>query len=355
MTSLTAVLTRPGEIVLEERPEPRPGLRDVIVAVDAVGVCGSDVHYYRHGRLGPFVVEAPLVLGHEAAGTVVAAGADAAHPVGTRVAIEPGVPCRRCRLCRAGSYHLCRDIRFLATPPVDGAFTRLLAVPDDFAYPLPEQLDAEQGALLEPLSVGIWACRRAGLRPGDRVLVSGAGPVGLLAAEAALALGAAGITVAEVTPTRLATASLRRVDAVVDAAGGLELPPAFDVLLECSGAPGALSDALRCLAPGGRAAVVGLSAQAEIPLPLGLLHDRELTVSLVFRYAHTWPTAIALAASGRVDLAGLVSHRFGLAEAEQALAAGTTEPDLIKAMVLPSRETARETAQDTTDWPVTGG
>src|SRR5690606_14320130 len=230
MANLTAVLPRPGEIVLEERPEPRPGPRDVVVAVEAVGVCGSDVHYYRHGRIGSFVVTGPLVLGHEAAGTVVAAGAEAAHPVGTRVAIEPGVPCRRCGQCRAGRYHLCRDIQFLATPPVDGAFTRLLAVPDDFAHPLPEQLDAEQGALLEPLSVGIWACRRADLRPGDRVLISGAGPVGLLAAEAARALGAGSVTVTEVSPSRLAVARRRRLDAVVDAAGGLDLAPEFDVL-----------------------------------------------------------------------------------------------------------------------------
>jgi L-iditol 2-dehydrogenase len=336
MTSLTAVLRRPGEIVLEERAEPRPGPRDVIVAVEAVGVCGSDVHYFRHGRLGPFVVEAPLVLGHEAAGTVVAAGDQAAHPVGTRVAIEPGVPCRRCEQCRRGSYHLCRQIRFLATPPVDGAFTRLLAVPDDFAYPLPEQLDAEQGALLEPLSVGIWACRRVDLRPGDRVLVTGAGPVGLLAAEAARALGAASVAVSEVSPPRLAAARRRRVDEVVDATGGLDLPPRFDVLLECSGAPGVLRDALSGLAPGGRAAVVGMPGSEDVPLPLGMLQDRELTVSLVFRYAHTWPTAIALAGSGRVDLAGLVSHRFGLAETAQALGAGATHPDLVKAMVLPA-------------------
>ena len=338
MANLTAVLPRPGEIVLEERPEPRPGLRDVVVAVEAVGVCGSDVHYYRHGRIGSFVVTGPLVLGHEAAGTVVAAGAEAAHPVGTRVAIEPGVPCRRCGQCRAGSYHLCRDIQFLATPPVDGAFTRLLAVPDDFAHPLPEQLDAEQGALLEPLSVGIWACRRADLRPGDRVLISGAGPVGLLAAEAARALGAGSVTVTEVSPSRLAVARRRRLDAVVDAAGGLDLAPEFDVLLECSGAPGALAAGLRCLAPGGRAAVVGLSNEDEVSLPLGLVHDREVTVGMVFRYAHTWPTAISLAATGRVDLTGLVSHRFGLAQTEAALTAGATTPDLVKAMVLPPHE-----------------
>ncbi len=183
-----AVLLGAGEIRIEERERPRPGPREVLVQVTAVGVCGSDVHYYEHGRIGPFIVEKPLVLGHESAGRVVELGEGASkHAVGDRVTLEPGVPCGRCRECRAGRYNLCPDVVFFATPPIDGAFAEFVAIHEDFAFALPDSLSDEEGALMEPLSVGVWACQKAGVSAGDRVLVTGAGPIGPLEMQCAIA------------------------------------------------------------------------------------------------------------------------------------------------------------------------
>src|SRR5215218_3074733 len=234
-----AVLHAPGQIRIEERERPRPGPREVLVQITAVGVCGSDVHYYEHGRIGPFVVEAPLILGHESAGRVAELGEGAAkHAVGDRVALEPGIPCGRCRECRAGRYNLCADVRFFATPPVDGAFAEFVAIHEDFAFALPDALSDEDGALMEPLSVGIWACRKAGVRAGHRVLVTGAGPIGLLAMQVARASGATEVVVSDTNEHRLALA--RRTGATRTVAPGDEHGE-VDALIECSGHPAALA------------------------------------------------------------------------------------------------------------------
>ncbi len=165
-TNLAAVLYAKQDVRLEVRPLPALGDRDVLVEVRSVGVCGSDVHYYEHGRIGPFVVEQPLVLGHEVSGVVADRGSRAAkHPLGRRVALEPGIPCGRCTECREGRYNLCRDVRFFATPPIDGAFARYVAIHEDFAFTLPDGVSDDAGALLEPLAVGIWACRKGGIGP----------------------------------------------------------------------------------------------------------------------------------------------------------------------------------------------
>src|SRR5207302_6114093 len=189
--NVVAALHGPRDVRLETRELPSVGERDVLVEVRTVGVCGSDVHYYEHGRIGPFVVEQPLVLGHDVSGVVVDRGPRATkHPLGRRVALEPGIPCGRCAECREGRYNLCRDVRFFATPPIDGAFARYVAIHEDFAFALPDELSDDAGALLEPLAAGVWACRKAGVGLGDRVLVTGAGPIGNLALQVARAAGA---------------------------------------------------------------------------------------------------------------------------------------------------------------------
>src|SRR5919205_2407101 len=176
----------------------------MLVEIRAVGVCGSDVHYYEEGRIGSFVVDEPLILGHESMGTVVALGEGATkHQVGERVALEPGVPDMTCRECRAGRYNLCPNVRFFATPPIDGAFANYVAIHEDFAFALPDNLSDNAGALMEPLSVGIWSCRKAGVRAGDHVLVTGAGPIGILASNGAIAQGATEVTITDVAPERL--------------------------------------------------------------------------------------------------------------------------------------------------------
>jgi L-iditol 2-dehydrogenase len=338
-TMRAVVLRGIEDLALEERPVPEPAGREVLVRLSAVGVCGSDVHYYRHGRIGSHVVREPLVLGHEPAGTVVALGPGASrHRVGQRVSVEPGWPCRQCAQCLAGRYNLCPDMRFFATPPVDGAFCEYVTVPEAFAHAVPDTLSDDAAALLEPLSVGIWAAQKGRVGPGRRVLVNGAGPVGLVAAQCALAFGATEVVVTDVNSHRLQLAAdlgaTRTVDVRETPVEEAGLEP--DVLLECSGYPPAIRSALRTLAPAGRAVLVGMGGD-EVPLPLSYVQDREIEVTGTFRYANTWPTAIALAAAGRVDLDRLVTAHYGLGEAEAALTATGSDPAAVKAVVVPTR------------------
>jgi L-iditol 2-dehydrogenase len=229
-------------------------------------------------------------------------------------------------------------MRFFATPPIDGAFAELVTVHEQFAHPVPESLSDDAAALLEPLSVGLWACHKGGVSAGSRVLVTGAGPVGLVAAQSALALGAASVTISDVNPNRLALALELGVTDAVDVRGtsvteaGLEV----DVLLECSGHPGATADAIRAVAPAGSVVLVGMGGD-EATLPVSRIQERELRVTGTFRYAHTWPAAIALAASGRVQLDRLVTGHYGLDEVETALSVSRTDPHAVKPMVVPCR------------------
>jgi L-iditol 2-dehydrogenase len=334
MTNLAAVMTGIDTIEVQERPDPVAAPGEAIVRIETVGVCGSDVAYYHYGRIGPFVVDGDIILGHETAGEVVAIGDGVTNvSVGDRVAIEPSTPCRNCKQCMAGRYHLCPDLVFLATPPYDGALIQRLAIDARNLFVLPDSMTYEEGALVEPLSVGLWGCQRAGLRPGDRVLVTGAGPVGLLAAESAKALGASTVTVTDVSDTRLALAArhgfgIERSDAPGD--------ERFDILLECSGAPGVLAEGLARLDPAGRAAVIGIS-KVNAELPLHTLNWNELTISLVSRYQNTWPLAIALISSGRVNLEGVHTHSFPLDRVADALTVGATDRDAVKAIVYPQR------------------
>ena len=333
-----AVLRGPKDVVLEERPRPRPGPGEVLVRVLSVGVCGSDTHYYDHGRIGRFVVEAPLILGHEASGDVAELGPGVTGlAVGQRVSIEPGVPDLTCQHCLAGRYNLCPDMRFLATPPVDGAFAEYVAVHAAFAHPVPGSIGDDAAALLEPLSVGVWACRKGRVTAGSRVLITGAGPIGLVCVQTAIAFGATEVVVSDVNPSRLALAQELGATAVVDVRESsvttLDRPP--EVLLECSGHPPAIGEAIRVLGRAGRAVLVGMGGD-EIPLPLSVLQEREIELTGTFRYANTWPTAIGLVASGRVDLDRLVTGTYRLEEVEQALTAGRRDDRAVKVVVRPT-------------------
>jgi L-iditol 2-dehydrogenase len=333
-----SVLRGAGDLVVEDRPAPVPGPHDVLVQVASVGVCGSDVHYFEHGRIGSHVVEAPLVLGHEASGVVVEVGASVTRlAVGQRVSVEPGVPDFSCAQCLAGRYNLCEDMRFYATPPIDGAFAELVTVHEQFAHPVPDTLSDDAAALLEPLSVGLWACRKGEVGAGTRVLVTGAGPVGLVAMQSALALGAASVTVTDVNPHRLALArELGATDTLdVSASPVSSSGLSVDVLLECSGHPPATADAIRAVAPAGRVVLVGMGGD-EMTLPVSRIQERELTVTGTFRYAHTWPAAIALAASGRVQLDRLVTGHYGLDQVRDALTAARTDAHAVKPVVRPA-------------------
>ena len=332
-----AVLRGVTDLAVVERPDPVPGPGEVLVRVASVGVCGSDVHYYEEGRIGDFVVREPLILGHEAAGVIVALGPHCRlREVGQRVALEPGVPCGRCVECRSGRYNLCPDMKFFATPPVDGAFCELVTLPEEFAHPVPDTLDDDEAGLLEPLSVALWASQRGRVEAGCRVLVTGAGPVGLLVTQVARARGAGRVVATDVRANRLTLARQLGADDIVDVSErGLErVEERFDVVVECSGSEGAVSGAIRLIAPAGRLVLVGTGAD-DVTLPMSVLQQREVEVTGTFRYANTYPLARQLAASGTVSLRPLVTGHFGLARTEAALRSARGDPTSIKVVVRP--------------------
>jgi L-iditol 2-dehydrogenase len=332
-----AVLHGVHDLRIEERPVPEPGPGEVLIRVSSVGTCGSDVHYYEHGRIGDFVVEQPLVLGHEPSGVVVARGSGAQlHEVGQRVALEPGMPCSVCAQCKAGRYNLCPRMRFFGTPPIDGAFCEYVVLREDFAHPVPDALSDDAAGLLEPLSVGVWANRKSRVAPGSRVLITGAGPIGLVATQTARAFGASEVVVTDVNPRRLEVAKELGATATINVAeeglAATDFDP--DVLLECSGVPVAAGQGIRKVGRAGRVVLIGMGGD-EIPLPLAHVQNFEIEVTGTFRYANTWPAAIALAAGGEVDLDRLVTHRFGLDQVEQALTVAAEDDSVIKAVVVP--------------------
>lgn len=334
-----SLLLQAGELTVTPAPVPEPGPYQVLIEVAAVGICGSDVHYYDHGRIGDFVVEAPLVLGHEASGVIRAVGSAVTdREVGQRVALEPQETCGRCRECLSGRYNLCADVEFFATPPIHGAFAQYVVLPAHRAHLVPDNLSDEAAALIEPLSVGIWANQKAGVQPGDRVLVTGAGPVGLLCADVARARGAAWVGVSDANDYRLSVAAERGASQVINALAGPldeQIAP-VDVILECSGATPAVLGAFSVAAPAARIVMIGMGA-ATMELPVVQIQIKELLVTGTFRYANAYPAAIALAASGAVDLDGLVTGHFGLDQVEEALLAGRTDPKSLKPVVHPGR------------------
>ena len=335
-TMRAQVLTGVRSVEIQQRPVPVPDPDQVLVRIASVGVCGSDVHYYRHGRIGDFVVEEPMVLGHEAAGTVVAVGSDVdAARVGQRVSIEPQRCCRVCELCKRGEYNLCPHIEFYATPPVDGCFSEYALIQDDFAHAIPDSVSFDAGALLEPLSVGIAAARKAHLTVGSTVLVAGAGPIGAVVAQVARAYGACQVVVTDPVEGRRRTVlALGATEA--HAPGAPELDGrVFDAFFDATGVTAAVVDGITRVKAGGSAVIIGLGDD-DMLLPVSYITSHEISLTGVFRYNNTWPTAIELVASGTVDLDILATDHYGLDEAETPLSA-TPAPTTLKAMVHPGR------------------
>jgi L-iditol 2-dehydrogenase len=337
-TMRTSVLLRERTLTIEDRPLPSYQSDEVLVRVAAVGVCGSDVHYFRHGKIGDFVVENPLVLGHELSGTIVAVG-DKVDPsrVGERVAVEPQKPCHRCRECRAGRYNLCEFMEFYATPPIDGAFTGYVAIQAEFAHPIPDSISDEAAALLEPLSVAITTMRKAGIVPGSSILIAGAGPIGIICAQTARAFGASEIIVSDLVPERreraLKYGATRVIDPMVTdvATGGLDV----NAFVDASGSPRAVFSGIKAVRPAGVAVLVGLG-NSEMNLPVEHIQNLEITVTGIFRYTDTWPAGIHLVSTGQIDLDSLVTGRFDLEHVEEALESDL-DPDSLKAIVYPNK------------------
>lgn len=334
-----SVLVRPEEVVLEKRAIPDPNEGEVLVRVRAVGVCGSDVHYFKEGRIGDFVVEAPLVLGHEVAGEIVAVGAGVSEArIGERVSLEPQRTDPWNEQSRLGRYNLDPSIEFFATPPYDGALCEYVTIPSGSAFEVPEAMSFEEAALLEPLAVAVAAIRHANMRFGDRVAIAGAGPIGLLVAQLAAFGGASTVVVSDpldhARERALRYGATRAIDPFAEPFEDQQ----FDVFIDASGVPAAITGGIRSLRPRGLALLLGMGPDS-IEIPFSVVQVRELRLQGVFRYANAWPTAIAFAS--RIDLAGLITDRFGLQQVPEALQAAAS-PDQVKVMVLPGAEPGAE-------------
>ncbi|MEK8126608.1 NAD(P)-dependent alcohol dehydrogenase [Paenibacillus filicis] len=342
-----AVMDRPLSIRVEQVDIPEPQWDEALIRVHCIGICGSDVHYYEHGRIGRYVVEKPIVLGHELAGTVVSVGGGVTNvQVGDRVAVEPGVTCGRCEYCKSGRYNLCPDVVFMATPPVDGAWAEFVAVRSDFLYKLPDEMSFEEGALLEPLSVGFHAMRRANIKPEHTVLVTGLGPIGLLAMEAAKLFGVNELYGSDVVAFRRELAEEMGATGVVDPSQGpmeaqlshLQGFMGFDVLIETSGNARAISDSIRLVKRGGTIVFIGLPAAETIPLDVAHLVDSELDIYGVFRYANTYSAAIQALSKGKQDIRRVITHKFPLHAIKDAIETARTHKDTsIKIMIYPDK------------------
>jgi D-xylulose reductase len=321
------VLERKDELSLRDIAVDEPlGPRDVRIALRIVGVCGSDVHYYSHGRIGPFVVNAPMILGHEAAGEIVEVGSEVHElKVGDRVCMEPGVPDPASRASRLGKYNLDPKVRFWATPPVHGVLRPTVVHPADFTFRLPDNVSYAAGAMVEPLAIGMHAATKAEIAPGDVAVVIGAGPIGMVTAIAALAGGCSRVLISDVQEPKLTLAEKlgavtgvnvrsRRLSDVVMAETD---DWGADVVFEASGNERAAAEVFDLICPGGRVVYVGMPGE-PIRYDVVAAQIKEARVEHTFRYAHVYPRTVAMLASGQIDVAPLITDTFAFADSIEA-------------------------------------
>ncbi len=338
-----AIMTGIGKVELTEREIPKPKKDEVLVKVEYVGVCGSDLHYYEAGAIGANVVEPPFVLGHEAGGTVVEVGEDVTHlKVGDKVALEPGKTCGKCEFCKSGKYNLCPDVIFFATPPVDGVFQEYVAHEADLCFKIPDNMDTMEAALIEPLAVGFHAARQGGAQAGMTAVVTGAGCIGLVSMMALKAMGVSKIIAVDVMPKRLDKALEL---AATDVVNGREQDTVAEILrltdgkgadlvIETAGTEITTRQAIQFAKKGSTIVLVGYSASGEMKLPMSLALDKELTFKTVFRYRHIYPMAIEAVSAGRVNLKGIVTNIFDLDDIQNGLDQSVkNKADIVKAVI----------------------
>lgn len=320
---------------LEQGEAPMPSVKPdgVIIKLKAVGICGSDLHYYTHGRIGDCIVEPPFILGHECAGEVVEVGSEVNNlKVGDRVCMEPGVPCYKCDLCLEGKYNLCRSLHFWATPPDQGCLCEYVAHPAAFTFKIPDNMSYVEGALVEPLAVGLHACNRANVRMGDTVAIIGAGCIGLVTLMSAKSMGATKIIVGDVNEKRLEkaaelgaiTVNTEKEDyvkKVMELTGG----HGADIVIDCAGFTPTFKQAVDAIKYGGVIVMVGLGGEKLDDLDNNLLSVKELDVRWVFRYRNVYPMAINAVSSGIINLKSIVSHSFKFEETDVAYATCTKD------------------------------
>ena len=342
-TMKTAVMLGIGKMGFEQRPIPVPKDDEVLVKLEYVGICGSDLHYYESGAIGNYVVEPPFVLGHEPGGTVVEVGANVRHlKVGDRVALEPGKTCGKCEFCRTGRYNLCPDVVFFATPPVDGVFQEYVAHEADLCFKLPENVSTLEGALIEPLAVGFHAARQGGAQAGQTAVVTGSGCIGLVSMMALKAMGVNRVYMVDVMEKRLEKALELGADGAINAAredvlakiAELTDGRGVDLVIETAGTQVTTVQAIHMAKKGATIVLVGYSRTGELTLPVSLALDKELTFKTVFRYRHIYPMAIEAVAAGRINLKGIVTNCYDLDDVQQAMDDSVkNKADIVKAVV----------------------
>jgi D-xylulose reductase len=343
------VLERVGELTLRDIELPQNlGPDDVRIKLHTVGVCGSDVHYYTHGRIGDFIVNEPMVLGHEAAGTVIEVGANVTHlKNGDRVCMEPGIPDPNSRASRLGIYNVDPAVTFWATPPVHGVLAPETVHPAAFTYKLADNVSFAEGAMVEPFAVGMQAAARARITPGDTAVVTGCGTIGIMVALAALAGGCSRVLISDLSETKLKLAetydgitgvNLRETD-IVTATSNATDGWGADIVFECSGASAAIRDIFKVVRPGGAVVLVGLPPE-PVPVDIAAACARECRIETVFRYANVFDRALALIAAGKVDLKPLVSDTFNFGQSIKAFErAAEGRPGDVKLQIVLGGET----------------
>lgn len=344
MKAKALVLEKKRELSLREIELPdQLGPDDVRVRIHTVGICGSDVHYYTHGQIGPFVVNEPMVLGHEASGVVTEIGSNVRHlRVGERVCMEPGIPDLTSRAAKLGVYNVDPSVRFWATPPIHGCLTPEIIHPAAFTFALPDSVSFAEGAMVEPFAIGVQAVVKARMQPGDVCVVTGAGPIGLMVALAALASGASEVLVSDLVDEKLAIAggfagitpvnvSRESLRAAVDRRCGEDW--GADVVFEASGSPKVYEDVLSCARPAGTVVLVGMPVES-VTFDIVSAQAKELRIETVFRYANVYDRAIDLIASGKVDLKPLISETFDFDQSIDAFErAASARPNDVKLQI----------------------
>jgi len=343
MENKAAYMHGTNNMIIKEVPIPIPKENEVLVEVKIVGICGSDVHYYQNGRIGDFVVTGDFILGHECAGEVVEVGsAVKTLCVGDRVALEPGKTCGKCKYCKTGRYNLCPDVAFFATPPYHGVFTNFVTHPEDMCFKLPDHVSYTEGALVEPLAVGLHASGMGEVKLGDTVVIFGAGCIGLVTLLSCKARGASKVYVVDVLENRLETA--RRLGATetinvrdcnaVEKIAQLTAGQGADVVIETAGSEMTIKQTADVVARGGTIVLVGMTAKDETSFNFMKLMGKEGQLKTIFRYRNLYPVAINAIASGSIDVKSIVSHVFDFEHVKEAFDfVSSNAKDVVKAVI----------------------
>lgn len=343
MTNRAAYMTGINKMEIRDIEMPKLRDKDVLVKLEYVGICGSDVHYLEHGKIGDFIVNGDFILGHECAGTVVEVGSGVQNlKAGDKVALEPGITCGQCEFCKTGRYNLCPDVEFLATPPYHGSLMNYIAFPENMCFKLPDNITTKEGALVEPLAVGMHAAIQGNVRLGDSVVILGAGTIGLVTLLACKAYGATEVTVVDVLPKRLeyakklgATATLNAAEvdvfAEIDKLTGKR---GVDIVIETAGSARTISQTPYLVKNGGTIVLVGLAPQDIIEFNFAKIMAKEAQIKSVFRYRNIYPTAIKAIAKGIIDISGIVTHEFDFEDSAKAFDyVINNKQDVVKAVI----------------------